>query len=161
MGAGSAISGNRVPTSDRIYELLLRVDTVKEAVDTYQPSIKSSELRGYSASLSSILSNTSRDLTSYVTAAYNYKKVDDIKPSIQSKVATEQEELNDALQTAKITATLDRVFAHKVAYEISLITNSEEAILATHPDETLDKSLNTSYNSLTKLYPEFDNFTEG
>lgn len=160
MAVGTSLGGGKAPVQDQLAELILRIDVVKAAVDTYQPNLKNSALRNDSASLSSVLGNSSSELTNYATQAYNYKQKD-VKANILNLVAEEQQALEDALFKAKITGSLDRVYAFKIAYEISLIVNSEVKLLDANTNETLDSYLNSSYNSLTKLYPKFDEFTEG
>lgn len=155
---GSVLSGNSGP-KDQAIALKLHLDTTLDAISDYQPSVKSSNLRSSSASLYSVLSNANKDLTDFVTEQYDFKdnKVD--------KKLTEEEQLHaDGLEAdlfnAKINGILDRIYAHKMAYEISLITAQEEKLLATSKDETLRAILNTSLTSLNNLYDSFNDFSE-
>ena len=61
---------------------------------------------------------------------------------------------------AKINGILDRIYAHKMAYEISLITTREAQIMKSINNDTLNEILTTSYNSLETLYDKFNNFSE-
>lgn len=160
MAVGGAISSNQEPPQNRLYRLLLQLDNTRASVDEYQPDVKSSTLRGYSASLSSILSNTSSELTAYLTAVYQYKpKV--IPEKIQAEAAAHSEELNNELFVAKINGDLDNIFDLKMVYEISLISTQEAAILEKTTNEDLSGILLPSYQSLQNIYNDFDDWTVG
>ena len=160
MMIGAGLGNGKTPVADQLTELILRVNYVKEEVDAYKSNVKNSALRGQATTLSGVLGNSSTELTKYASAKYGFdaKKVNE---NIQTEIAEQQEELDKALFEAKITGRLDKVFANKISYEMSLIINAEKVLLDTKPDDTLDKSLNSSYSSLTMLYPKFDEFTEG
>jgi len=73
---GAVLSGGKGGGKTAMYELKLHVDNTSEVIQKYQPNVKSSDLRSSSASLYSILSNTSRDLTNYLTEKYKFKEKD-------------------------------------------------------------------------------------
>ena len=47
-----------------------------------------------------------------------------------------------------------------MAYEISLMANSEAQLLKSTNNDTLKEMLTTSYNSLDNLYDKFNDFSE-
>ena len=155
---GGILSGNQQPPQNRLYRLLLQIDNTRASVDEYQPYVKNSTLRGYSASLSSILGSTSSDLTAYVTATYNYKPKT-VPEKIQTDAAQYAEELNHDLFVAKINGDLDNIFDLKMVHEITLIANQEVDILNTTKNEDLINILSPSLDSLTNLYNNFDQWT--
>jgi len=128
-------------------------------IQEYQPNVKSSELRSYSASLYSILSNTDNGLTEYLDQRYNIKDKD-IKSNIVEEATLEKDGLTADLFEAKINGVLDRIYAHKMAYEISLITAEEASLVKITKNEDYKAILTDSYNSLTTLYEKFNNFSE-
>lgn len=156
---GSALSSGKVSVKDRLSELILHINNVNATISEYQPNIKSSDLRSYSASLSSILSNTSSDLTTYATEKYNFKEKN-IDKQIVADETNANTELNQELFEAKINGILDRIYAHKMAYEINLITVNEQQILSASSNEDLASILTSSYDSLMNLEPKFDQFSE-
>lgn len=156
---GGILSGTRSNDKERLFALILHVDNVSGVIDEYQPNVKSSDLRSYSASLNGLLYNTSKDLTSYATEKYNFKAKDVNKKIIEEENLA-KDDLSKELFNAKITGVLDRTYAHKMAYEISLITSREAQLLKSANNETLKSALTTSYNSLSVLYDEFNNFSE-
>ena len=156
---GSLIGGGKTSTKDKIFALILHIDNTSEIIGDYQPSVKSSDLRSSSASLNGVLSDTSKKLTSFATEKYNFKEKD-IKKDITEEATLAKDGLEAELFEAKINGILDRIYAHKMAYEISFIINSEVQILNSASDEALKEILNTSYNSLDNLYSKFDEFSE-
>ena len=73
---------------------------------------------------------------------------------------TAKDGLEAELFEAKINGILDRIYTHKMAYEISLITNREAQIMKSINNETLNEILTTSYDSLETLYDKFNDFSE-
>lgn len=156
---GAALSSGKGNEKDDGYSLLLHINNTGELVSTYQPDVKSSELRASSASLESILSETSKQLSEYLTAKYNIK-VKDIKKNMVDEANLQKDGLNSELFEAKINGILDRVFAHKMAYEIALISTEESKLIKTTRSDNLRDLLITSYDSLDNLYSKFNDFSE-
>lgn len=156
---GSLISGGKASGKDQLFSLILHVDNTSELIEAYQPNVKSSDLRSHSASLYSVLSNTSRELTEFAEEKYNFKEKD-IKKDLAEEETTAKDGLEAELFEAKINGILDRIYAHKMAYEISLITTREAQIMKSINNDTLNEILTTSYNSLETLYDKFNNFSE-
>lgn len=140
-------------------ELLLHINNTTTAISDYQSKLKSSKLRSNSASLDSVLSNTSRDLNAYMVEKYNYKPRQ-VNKDWTAAAALHQEELTNDLFYAKINGILDRIYAHKMAYEISLITGRESSLYAATNNDALRELLQKSYDSLENLYELFNNFSE-
>lgn len=139
--------------------LKLHIDNVVTNINTYQPAIKSSTLRSYSASLSTVLSDTSQKLTTYLTDKYEFKD-----KNVDEKLKAEEDKLSAALDAelfeGKINALLDRTYARKMAYEISIITNRESEIYKSTKYSDLKEILKSSHDSLSNLYDKFNNFSE-
>ncbi len=156
---GSVLSGAKTDSKNQLFSLILHMDNTVEAIKEYQPHVKSSDLRSYSASLSTILSNNSNDITNYATEKYNFSP-----KTIKDSVVEEQTSYKDALMSdffnAKITGSLDYVYAQKLATDISIIQSLEAQLMKTASDSFLKDTLGTSYESLTILYNNFYNFSE-
>ena len=156
---GSLIGGGKKDIKSLSMALLLHIDGTTEVIDTYQNDVKSSDLRGSSSSLRGVLSDTNKKLTDYISQKYQLKP----KNAEKSMIATatsHRDELNNELFEAKINGILDRIYAHKMAYEITLIGTEERKILNMTGDSNLKDLLTTSYSSLENLYDSFDNFSE-
>lgn len=156
---GSALGSGNTSAKDKIFGLILHIDNTSELIEKYQPDVKSSDLRSYSASLNSVLSETSRSLTNYATEKYNFK-ANDVKKEIAEEETTARDDLDAELFEAKINGNLDRVYTHKMAYEISLITARESQIIKSVNNDVLKEALVKSYDSLGVLYDKFNDFSE-
>lgn len=156
---GSIISGSRPSIRNQASALKLHLDGTMEMISTYQSDVKSSKLRSSSASLYSVLSNANNDLTNFLVEKYKFKEKD-VDKKILSDTAAKKEELNTELFSAKINGILDRIYAHKMAYEISIIAAEEATVIRVTNDEALKNSLTTSYDSLNNLYSQFNDFSE-
>ena len=156
---GSLIGGTGKKVSDQglVLALKLHIEGTSSVINEYQPKVKSSNLRSSSASLSSVLNNTRGELDVYLT---NNPPGKDDQKSLQEPADQAREELRNELFEAKINGKLDRVYAHKMAYEISLITTEETRIYETTKDDTLKEIIGTSYDSLENLYNAFYDFSE-
>lgn len=154
---GSILSGGKTGVKDQAISLKLNIDSTLSVISEYQPSVKSSDLRSSSASLYSVLSNTNRDLTTFITEKYNYSSKSDDK-KFEEAVALERDGLESSLFEAKTNGILDQVYANKMAYVISLISSKESALFNTTSDESLQAILSSSYNSLKNIYNQFADF---
>ena len=156
---GGILSGGRGGVERQTTELLYNVRGTTEILNSYQWLTKSSDLRSNSVSLNSVLSLTSSELTGYLTEQYNYSEKN-VSKDIVEEANLHRDEVLSALFEAKITGVLDRIYAHKIAYEISSIMTREASLYEIATDETLLNILGTSYNSLNNLYDKFNDFSE-
>ena len=160
---GSILKGSNGSVKADSYALQIRISNTMEIIDSYQKLVKSSVLRSDSASLNSVLSNTNIDLDNYLNEKYSLKR-DEITKMLGSKVVDgldqEKQGLEEELFNAKINGNLDRIYAHKMAYEISVIMNDESKIYNSNSDDALKNIMVTSYNSLENLYNKISNFSE-
>lgn len=143
----------------RSISLKLHIDNTAEIISEFQPSVKSSDLRSSSSSLYAVLTNTSRELENYLAEVYEYdeKKT---PADLSEDADLNKDALTSDLFEAKINGILDRIYARKMAYEISLMTSEESALYNATNDEAFKSLLTTSYNSLNNLYAKFDDFSE-
>ena len=156
---GSIIGGSKGSEKDLAIKLMLHLDNTSGLIQEYQPNVKSSVLRSNSASLYSVLSNTSSELSGYLTNKYNLKNKD-INKDFTNAANLARDGLEAELFEAKINGILDRIYAHKMSYEISLIMSEEAKIINMADNTTLKESLTASYNSLNNLYDPFNDFSE-
>ena len=156
---GAILSGSKSGVKDHIFSLITRLNNTSETITEYQPSVKSSDLRSYSASLFSIISDTNKSLTDYATEKYDYKPKN-VKDSIVEEETSAKDALSSELFAAKINGLLDTTYAQKMAYEISLIMSRESQIINSITNPDLKERLTSSHNSLDNLYPKFNDFSE-
>ena len=156
---GSVLGGNKGGEKNNCYKLYLHLAATSEVIEEYQNDIKSSDLRASAASLKGILNNTNKDLTEYLTEKYQFKEKEIDKDFI-AEANTTKDGLTAELFEAKINGNLDRIFAHKMDYEISLIAAEETQIANSTSNDTLKELLLKSYGSLDSLYSKFSDFSE-
>ena len=80
--------------------------------------------------------------------------------NLAEQAKTEEDALLAELFEAKINGILDRIYAHKMAYEITKVMNEESQVYNSTSDDTLKEIVTESYNSLENLYNEFNDFSE-
>ena len=158
--AGSVITGSKTSVKERAISLKLHIESTLSVISDYHPNLKSSGLRSSSASLSGVLSNTNRDLTNYIEEKYSYKGNSSENKKFREEAEAHKNELADDLFEAKINGILDRIFAHKMAFEIALIVSDEKSIYDASGNEDLKSIMSTSFDSLNNLYDKFNDFSE-
>ena len=156
---GSLLGSNKSTPQTEIIKLKLHADSTMNVINTYQPDVKSSSLRSSSASMNSILADTSSKLNTYIAEKYGDKAVGNAK-NLAEEAKTTEDALESELFEAKINGILDRVYAHKMAYEISVFLSEEGKLYNSTKDENLQSILADSYNSLENLYSNFNDFSE-
>ncbi len=154
---GAVLGGGKGGMREQATALQLRLESMSSTISSYQGLVKSSILRSDSTSLSGILSNTDRDLSNYLSEKYKDKK--DFK-KLEEDEAAHNEALEAELFEARINGILDRIYAHKITYEISLLMSMESKLYDATGDDALKDILNTSYDSLTVIYEKFENYSE-
>lgn len=157
MIVGSVLSSGKTDGKTRTIQLLLHLDNTAKVISDYQPSVKSSDLRSSSASLYSVLTNTSRETTNYLSENYGYKSASN---DLVTQADTERDGLEADLFDAKINGTLDRIFAHKMEYEITMILAEEQSVYRVTSDSGYRSALESSMSSLETLYDKFNSFSE-
>ncbi len=157
---GNVATSGRVTMVDRVGELLIHIEKTSDIIDEYQSDLKSSILRGYSASLSSVLADTDNRLATFAAGAYGYKPKN-IDEEVKAAAEEAYAELYNELFRAKINGELDNFYDLKMVYEITTILTQEQAILDATKNEELTAIVTTSFNSLMNLYAQFDGFGVG
>lgn len=156
---GVMLSGGKGGEKNLSIALKLHLDNTTEIIEDYQKIVKSSELRSSSASLYSILTSTDSELADYINTKYSSKEKD-LDKKIANNAQMARDELENDLFKAKIGGTLDRTYALKMAYEISLIQSEELKIMNISKSDDLKGILTKSYDSLKNLYSKFNDFSE-
>lgn len=156
----SIFGGGGEGKADKGASLKYHIDNTVAVINQYQNYIKSSKLRSSSASLTSVLSNADRDLTNYLVEKLGYKDGAKEYNKLRDEAKLHQDGLLANLFNAKISGTLDRIYAHELAYEIELIMSEEQSFYNTVKDESMRESIESTYKSLANLHPDFDDFSE-
>ncbi len=160
---GGVLSGSKSSPKQKIYAFTMHIDNTTEAFDGYRDKVKSSGIRSYYTTLSSLLVNVKGQLESYLSAKNGDNK-DDAKKILGEKkiqqLDLERDALINELFEAKINGNLDRVFENKMSYEIATMMNEESDIAKSSGDESLKEIMANSYTSLENLYNQINNISE-
>lgn len=156
----SSILGSGESVKDKLTALKLHTTNLSKTISTYQPRVKSSSLRSNTASLNGVLTNATNGITNYMTEKYKTKDDKNISKTLKKKEEDLTKKLEDELFNARINGLLDRTFASKMAYEITVISTRSKEILKLTKNDDLKNILNTSLNSLDNLYNSFNNYSE-
>ncbi|MBR3132242.1 hypothetical protein IKG33_02445 [Candidatus Saccharibacteria bacterium] len=156
---GGIVGGNKDGLKSKNYALSLHLENTSAVIKNYQSSIKSSVLRSNTASLYSAFSDINKKLNDYMSEKYSLK-AKDMDKKIADEATVNKDGLEVELFEAKINGILDRTFAYKMAYEISMVMTEESQIYNSAKDDTLKEILSESYTSLEKLYDKFNDFSE-
>lgn len=160
---GGVLSGSKSSPKQKIYAFNVHVDNTSEVFDEFRNKVKSSELRSYYTTLSSLLVNVRGQLDSYLSSKNNGKNEDAKKILGEKKIeqlTLERDDLENELFEAKINGNLDRVYENKMTYEIATLMNEESEIAKSSSDESLKSIMEGSYTSLENLYNQMSNFSE-
>ena len=145
---------------EKLSSLKLHTSNVSKIIADYKPRIKSSSLRSSATSLNGILINTDASLGNYIAEKYKTKDDKDFSSKIKEKEEGLKKTLDEDLFDARINGFLDRTFASKMAYEITVITTREKEILKIAKGSELKNILESSLNSLDTLYNSFNNYSD-
>ena len=156
---GSILGSGKGGEKNLSIGLYLHISNTNELIKKYQSDIKSSDLRSNAASLSGILSDVNSKVESYLTEKYKFKAKDIEKKTVE-EAKLEMDALDSELFNAKINGILDRIFAHKIAYEVSMIMSEEAKLLNAVKNEDYRAVIEENYNSLKNLYDKFNDFSE-
>lgn len=149
---------NKKPTN-LTKQLYTRTVNLNTTIGTYGSSLKTSQLRAINASLSSVLTNTSKQLSDYLTA--DNDKDDALIPD--DKTLEEETANNLALDTslnnAKLNGLLDRTYDNQIGLQVSLLISMTSELIARNKDSELDNILTTFYSSLNAIHQSIESYS--
>ena len=158
IGGIASIAGGSSSERDYLDRIYLRANNLMTAMSTYNKKVKSSSLRSMGNSLNAVLSETSYNVSTILKENYEATPGKPAKEKILKEEEQDLTDLTDSLENARISGTLDRVYAHNFTYAIDMLLNLEsEAINKAKKQNTID-ALTTSRTNLDQLYTQFDNF---
>lgn len=155
-------SGGGNSERSQVEQIQLRSSNLIKTINTYNKSLKSSSLRSTGQSLSTVLTETNRELSSLLKSDYAVSDESDTSLSSETKSSEEDyiNKVNTTLENARLNANLDRTYARQMALEISLLSSLESSLLEKTSKAPLKNILTTSLNNLSPLHTSFDSFTD-
>lgn len=157
---GMLLGGSGDTLKNKIIFLKLHTTNLSSTLGTYQSKLKSSNLRSSTAQLRTILDSTASSLSERIKAAYKITDSKEIDKAVTKKENTLSQQLKDDLFNAQINGLLDRTFASKVAYEITVVTSREKELIKLTKNAEFKEMLESSLKSINNLYNNFNNYSE-
>lgn len=157
---GNIISSNNKKVSDSYKELYATVAAYASddgPFRTYYEDLKSSDLRAYSATLTSSLAtfrNNFKNIASVV--GVDPDNIDaDVAATVKGKVDT----FSSTLEDAKMDGKLDTVFSYNTSYQISELIMLETSVKKQTTNTQFAQYLDASIADLTALQSKFQTYS--
>lgn len=159
MAIGSMLGNLNHKTSDLTKQLYNRTTSLNTVLNTYGHSLKSSQLRAISVSLSAILTNASNQLSGYITANNKDKNALVLDSKTAAAEAKLIEELDASLNNAKLNGVLDRYYDNQIGLQVSLLLAQTSQLLARTKDSNLTIILTNLHTSLETIHQSIESYS--
>ncbi|MBQ6355230.1 hypothetical protein IJJ18_02310 [Candidatus Saccharibacteria bacterium] len=154
---GSIFGGDKNSEQTLVQKLNLRSENLSRTIEEYNRDVKSSKLRSMGSSLRTVLNEASSRTSAILEEDFSSKKTD---KKVEESEATYIEEVNTALEDAKLNGLLDRVFVREMTYQIGILMSMESNISNKTKKSDLKDFLSGSYSNLENLYSEFSEYSD-
>ncbi len=145
--------------SELTKQVLLRTNNLNSVVTEYNPAVKSSRLRAIGSSLTTVLTNSSTQLSAYLTSVDGSK--DATTPSNKT-IATETaqlEELQLSLTNAKLNGLLDRTYENQLILQVSLLLSLISELESRTNDNELLTILSSYSSNLETIHSNLESYS--
>ena len=115
------LSGVTGKEKSLLYQTHVRSNNLITVLNDYTKHVKSSELRSLGTTLSTVLTETNKDLVAILTEKYDYEDTDLAKLPINEEETAHLTSLNNSLEEARINGLLDRTYSRDFALQIALL----------------------------------------
>lgn len=153
---GSALGNKSSKSLDLTKQLFARTTAVNEITTSYGKTLKSSQLRAISLSLSSVLTGAENQLNTYFAES-------DIDPKLSEKTATSEAaltaNLDQTLTNAKLNGILDRIYANQIQLQVSLLLSLISQGLSRTKDDGLISILDSYRSNLSVIEENLHNYS--
>lgn len=159
MAVGAMLGNLNSKTTSLTKQLYSRTTSLNTVITTYNRDLKSSQLRAITASLSTILTNASNQLSGYLTAKSKDKNalvLDEKTTASETKLINE---LNESLNNAKLNGVLDRYYDNQIGLQVSLLLAQTSQLLARTKDPDLILILTNLHTSLETIHQSIENYS--
>lgn len=158
MAVGAMLGNLNNKTTDLTKQLYNRTTNLNTVLTTYNRSLKSSQLRAITASLSAILTNASNQLSSYLTTKSKDKNILVLDEKTAASETQLINELNESLNNAKLNGVLDRYYDNQIGLQVSLLLAQTSQLLARTKDANLIAILTNLHTSLETIHQSIENY---
>lgn len=130
-----------------------------ETISKYSDLLKSSDLRGYTTSLKTVLNELMLTEKNSLATDFGIEDVEDLS---DSAIATDEKNkntsLNDTLETARLSAHLDRVLTREFSLQLAYLINYQTEINQRTKKTSAKAATDTEIKNLTNIKNNYDNF---
>lgn len=159
MAIGALLGSIKSKPQTLTKQLYTRTMSVNENITTFNRSVKSSRLRAIGASLSSVLTHTSKQLSDYLSSTSSDKDPLALDKSLAESEASFSEAIKLSLTNAKLNGILDRTYENQLSLQVSLLLSLNSQLLARTKDPNLIQILNTFGSSLQTIHQNLENYS--
>ncbi len=156
---GIVLNAGKSSPTDLTKQLYVRTANLNTTLTTYNKSLKSSQLRAIGTSLNGVLTGASASLSNYLLPEGGEKA--DLNPpeKLLATETTTDEELNTALNNAKLNGILDRVYANQIQLQVSLLIAFISQLEPRTKDETLLDIISQYQSNLYVIEQSLENYS--
>lgn len=160
MALGAMLGNLGGKTTELTKQIYVRSTNLNTAIGTYNRSLKTPKLRAIGVSLSSVLTNASNQLSSYLSARDSSSKTA-LTPSEETAAseAALLAELDFSLTNAKLNGILDRVYDNQIGLQVSLLLSQVSELLARTKDSDLINILTPFQSSLQTIHQDIEAYS--
>ena len=130
-----------------------------QTIASYGDLLKSSDLRGYATSLKSVLNELILSEKNSLTTEFGIEDLDSME---EGAIGTEEKNknlsLNEQLETARLSAHLDRVFVRELSLQLTYLISYQSEINERTQKTGAKAATETEIKNLTNLKNNFDKF---
>lgn len=159
MALGSMLGNLGGKSNDLTKQLYTRTANLNTTLNTYNRSLKSSQLRAIGVSLSAILTNASNQLSGYLSANSKDKDVLALDEKTSASETALIEELNTSLTNAQLNGVLDRYYDNLIGLQVSLLLSQTSQLLARTKDANLISILTNFHTSLETIHQSIEAYS--
>ena len=159
LAIGSTLGNRTAKVSDLTKQLYVRTENLNSTLTTYNPHLKSSQLRAIGLSLSGTLTAASSQLSTYLNSVSSSKNALVPNAEIAASEADVANALDQALENAKLNGILDRTYATQIQLQVSLILSMISQLSARADDEELSTILVNYLSSLIVVEESLENYS--
>lgn len=147
-------------TSTLTKQLYTRTVSVNTAFSPYTQTVKSSRLRAIGTSVAAVLTNSSNQLSTYITSHDSKKDALVLGGKEAEEEAKLAENLNLSLGNAKLNGLLDRTYENQLTLQVSLLLSLTSQILARTKDEQLLEIVSSLHASLNTIHENLESYRD-
>jgi len=138
----------------KLERLAARLTTTAKIVDSAEPDLKSTVLRGLNSNLKLSLANTNREIVA------PFAKVGVTTNKLSKSIVADEaaKDVTDRLEDARLNAVYDSTYAREMAYQLDTILTLMKDVYSSTRSEQVKTFLDTSFKNLEPTQEAFAEF---